>query len=353
MLTVEPTTAAARRQYPSVSLLAPIKGVSSWQQRLRALQRDATERLRAELGDGAEAVLSVLDTAVSTATAPAGARSVAVYANEAGSEVVGLGVAVRERVVIDETFATRDLVHHELRSRSYWLLALTLDEPRLLRGHGERLVPDLLPARPLVEHPSAGRQQRRDRTDVLDASRVRRLRALDSALGEALGRSSDPLVVVGAEPTLSKFLSLTKHANRIEAVVRRAPDRQLSSLSRAIAPATAAALDERRRLALSELERAVGDGNASSGLHQVWREVHRRRPALLLVEAGLEQPAIIDPDGALAVTEDATAPGVVDDIVDEIIELVLAGGGRVEIATDGTLALHQGIALVPAAGRHR
>src|SRR3546814_8310183 len=77
-----------------------------------------------------------LRTAVEHAKVPPGARSLALFVNADRAECIGIAVTVRERVVVDDTFATRDLLHHELRSPRYWLLALTLDAPRQIgRAH--------------------------------------------------------------------------------------------------------------------------------------------------------------------------------------------------------------------------
>ena len=48
----------------------------------------------------------------------------------------------------------------------------------------------------------------------------------------------------------------------------------------------------------------------------------------------------------LAPAEDASAPGVIDDAVDEVIEEVMAKGGGVAFVDDGALAQYQRIALI-------
>ncbi|MEW6470854.1 MAG: hypothetical protein AB1679_01155 [Actinomycetota bacterium] len=357
MLTIDPSTATENRCYPCISLLVPLDGASPWTHRLRQLQRDATARLRAEFGPSIDPrILDHLDhaAAATTAAPPPGARSVAVYVNADGHHSVGLGVTVRERAVIDDTFATRDLIHHDLRRGRYWVLALALAHPRLLQGHGPRLHPEPLRLRDTMEPSSNNRHRRgRDRTDVADARRARRLRALDMALTEALAGSRDPLIVVGAEPTLSKFLHRTRHGAAVERVIRRAPDHDLAALATIVAPAVAEVLAERRTAALAALDRAVNTGNAVSGIHQVWRSAHRYRGALVLVEEHYALPARVDAGGGLHPADDATAAGVVDDIVDETLEQVLARHGRVEIVPDGALTTHQRIALVPAPRRKR
>ena len=355
MHAVDPTTAGQHRRYPSISLLLPIDGPTPWPARLRGLQREVTARLRAEFGSGVDrALLARLEETVAGATAPPGARSLAVFVDADGSQSVGVAVAVRERAVIDDTFATRDLVHHDLRSPRYWVLALSLDEPRLLHGRAGSLHPRPLQLGEAGEQPSGNRDRRgRDRSDVLEARRARRFRVLDAALTDALAGSEDPVIVVGAEPTLSRFLDRTRHIGRVEGVVRRAPGRDLAVLRRIIEPALAEALGERRAVALDTLQRAVGAGTAASGIDEVWREVRRARGGVLVVEEGFERPAVVSGDGTLAPAADATAAGVVDDIVDDVMELVLAAGGRVDLVPDGTLVTHRHIAYVPPSARRR
>ena len=68
---------------------------------------------------------------------------------------------------------------------------------------------------------------------------------------------------------------------------------------------------------------------------------------MLLVEDDFRYPARLNASGLhLRPADDATAPDVIDDAVDELIEFVLAQGGRVTFVDNGTLATHQSIALI-------
>lgn len=83
MRTVDPLNAARHRRYRSISLLVPLVGNTPWQARLAQVRRDAELRLRSEFGDDVDhALLGQLAEAVDR-----------------------LSIDVRERVVIDETFA--------------------------------------------------------------------------------------------------------------------------------------------------------------------------------------------------------------------------------------------------------
>lgn len=354
MFAVDPRTAATHRRYPSISLLVPVAGSTPWQARLGGLRRQAEQRLRAEFGDAVDgSLLDRLGHAVATATASPRARSIGVYVNSTTATAVSIDVDVRERTVIDDTFATRDLVAADLRAPRYWVLALNLDDPRLLRGHGDQLHPvDFAVDRTVERASSRGDRRGRDRTGVLEARRSRRLRAVDQALGDAIAGDEDPVIVVGVQPTISRFVDRTRHIGRVEAIVRRSPPRELAALAATVAPSVEEVLAERWERALAMLERATGAGDSASGIEPVWRAAHRV-PGLLLVEQSYEQPVRVGPGGGVAVTDDPAAPGVVDDAVDEIIEAVLGRGGRVELVPDGLLAAHGRIAFVPTGPRRR
>lgn len=72
----------------------------------------------------------------------------------------------------------------------------------------------------------------------------------------------------------------------------------------------------------------------------------RSQGELLAVEEGFYYPARVSQDGErLTAATDVEHPEVVDDAVDEIIEIVLAGGGWVALVGDGRLRGRGRIAL--------
>jgi hypothetical protein len=63
---------------------------------------------------------------------------------------------------------------------------------------------------------------------------------------------------------------------------------------------------------------------------------------LRLLQAMNEYPSV----SIFSPAEDASAPGVIDDAVDEVIEEVMAKGGSVVFVDDGALEQHQRIAFI-------
>lgn len=112
-------------------------------------------------------------------------------------------------------------------------------------------------------------------------------------------------------------------------------------------PLVQASLTNQKMETLNELETAIGAQRYASGLGQVWRMAQEGRGATLLIEEDFCYPARLDPNGLdLIPADDPTAPDVIDDAVDELIETVLAKGGRVIFVDNGALAIHQRVALI-------
>ncbi|MCW5882955.1 MAG: hypothetical protein KIS91_18625, partial [Anaerolineae bacterium] len=146
---------------------------------------------------------------------------------------------------------------------------------------------------------------------------------------------------------LSFFREVTGFNSEVIATLRGSHDSTSPhELHKLVWPLVEAALAERREQAFVALDRAVGEQKVVSSMDAVWRMAQDGRGELLLVEEDFHFPATVDESGQyLTAAEDATAPGVIDDAVDDIIEATLAKGGRVVFVDNGRLADYQRIAL--------
>ena len=346
--------------YPSVSLLLPIDGdsVEQVELRLRHLVDQAVDRLRHELHPGdVDEFADRLSACVDGIELVHGQLGVAVYVSRQ-TTVVPLSVRVRERVVVDDTFATRDLVRALQRSPRYWVVALGPKLTRLFEGVGFELTEVRGGGFPFTGSSSRsgsdprfagrGRVSRDGRRDGAGATGAEAsVRALDDALSAHLHDDPLPLVLVGTEPRLAAMTRRSRHRQRIAGTVRGATDLPaLADLSSRVWPVVERMLRQETAGAVAELERAGGASRHISGVTETWTLANQGRGDLLLVEEGFEYPARIDPDnGQVTGTDDRDQPGVIDDLVDEIIEVVLAKRGRCHIVPDGSLAGYDRIAM--------
>lgn len=341
-------------RYPAVSILMP-RGMSpdGDRARLARLTREATSRLRSEFSRrDTQPFLDKLNTLCAAAVeADLSHQAVAVFAGNDVATTVLLPIPVRERVVIDATFATRDLVHALHRSPKYRVLVLSERSTCLYAGCGAALAEVTGTAAVSAElNPDArGERSRlgRDRSALRDTRLRRYVRDVDAAFARHLVDAELPLILVGANRRVNAFRDHSRYHALVTDVVVGGFDRKSPrELSERVWPCMADVLATRRRAAIHELDAATGAHRAAFGIDKIWRLANEGRGALLIVEENYEFPARISLDtGDLEAAKDVTHPDVVDDAVDEVIEIVLAKGGRVAIVADDALADRGRIAM--------
>jgi Bacterial archaeo-eukaryotic release factor family 3 len=91
-----------------------------------------------------------------------------------------------------------------------------------------------------------------------------------------------------------------------------------------------------RQRALASLEVAKSHRRYAGGLEEIWALANEGRVEQLVVEDSFAVAAEITQEGIVRV-DDSTLPGVIDDLVDEVIEAVLARRGIARFVHDGDL----------------
>jgi hypothetical protein len=316
--------------YPSVSVLMPTrpgrldKGQAA---RLQALRNSVARRLKEEGLFGVDGMLSELDRLITLAGEVSLDRGLALYVNESHAQLLVLPVDVQERVVVDPTFATRDLVRALHRTPRHVVLALSAREARLFDGQVGALGPADSSKFPMTAHEDA---QRREPAEAF-------LKRVDQALGAYLRLRPAPIVVLAAEPTLSRFeqtsVNLARLAGKVAGNHISTP---LPVVADLVAPSPRGVPRFSAGRALALLEQRRGQDRAVLGLPSVWIASRWERPEMLAVEVDFFFPARISPDGdSLQAADDVEHPDVVDDVVDELVEQVLARGAWVALIEPG------------------
>lgn len=280
-----------------------------------------------------------MDDAVGGPTSAA----LALYAGSGTAITLRLPVEVRERVVLDPTFATRDLVRSLHRTPRHAVLVLSPREARLLEGVGDQLRPALsstFPLRADGELPAA-------RGGAAPGDTAGFFRTVDRALQTYLRVHPAPLVLAGDPQDLAAFADLSTSLGRLagQLPVDLSAD-PLPALAERTRPVLESYLLSRQQEALALVGRRVAARQAVSGMADAWLAARTERPEMLAVEQGLFYPARVSSDGDLLLpATDVEHPEVLDDAVDELIELVLDRGGWVAWVDDGALESHEGVVL--------
>jgi len=321
--------------------------------RLDLLFAEAESRLSLELTTSeVTARIRVLVELAETVDEDRGQQAIALFASARYRAASRLPEAVLDRVVVDDTFATRDLVRALHRTPTHLTVVLGDPGARLFAGQGRVLrevADDWFPVSG-EEGPDHGERGRRHDPGIeREQRRARLVRDIDLALDAHLRSASHPLFVLGARERVAAFKAGSRHQRQIGGTVSGGLPAGVAvgQVAAAVWPAVEDWLDHRQREAIGELDQAVGARRLAAGIDEVWPLARDGRGDLLVVEEGYALAARTDASGGdrLERVEDPRAPGVVDDVVDEVIEAVMNRGGRVAIVADGSMAERGRIAL--------
>lgn len=341
---------------PALSILLPTHRTSPENKqdpiRVKNLVDQATTRLAEEFSSRElEPLLQRLDQLVSEIDYPHTLDGLALFVSHDLAQRYYLPFAVPERVVIDQTFATRDLVYGLHRAQRYWVLLLSQSSTRLLAGTGETLeeVQDqnfpMAMSGPGATGPLPGGVGI-NTSGYLDDMHRQFFRQVDSALMEYNQGETLPLIVGGVDRQVSFFREVTSQTPLIAGTLLGNFDKAtIHELTPQVWKMVQSIRQAQQAEALQALDLAMGAQNVVSTVGEAWRLAHEGRGKLLLVEKNYHVPAILTEDGRFELVEQSGGVEVMDDAVDEIIEAVLAKGGEVAIVDDNALAIHQRIAL--------
>jgi hypothetical protein len=275
----------------------------------------------------------------------------ALFAGRERSAAVSLPFRVKPRAVIDETFATRDLVYAFNRAAPYRVLVLS---------HTARLydawtaVLDEHTARPFpMVHRGAGGASKLpggkgiNRSAVRDEAHRAFFRSVDDAVNTLQKANPLPLVVVGVERNLAFYQEVTSQSVAIIGMLAGNHDKTSpSALGKLVWPVFETGATRRRTEALVQLDQAVSAHRYASGIDQVWGAAVGGKCRTLLVEKEFKYPADLSPEGNRLLPYTGQGAQALDDAVDEAVERVMDTGGEVFFYPAGDLDVHQKIAAV-------
>lgn len=344
--------------YPALSILLPTHRTSPDNRqdpiRVKNLATEAADRLLKEFSKReVQPLLDNLDAIVREIDYRYALDGLAIYVNQDFARKFYLPFPVTERVIIDTTFATRDLVMALNRSPRYWVLALSEKPTRLFEGAHDTLVEITEHGFPMVHEGPGGETALPGgfgvrKSAYRDEYSRKFFRQVDAAFAAVAQEDPLPLLLVGVDRHLSFFNEVTSHGRLVAGSLLGNYDTSSAhDLGKLLWPLVLDAKEARRQELLQELEAAVGAQRSSSTLGEAWLQAQMGRVATLLVEEDYHQAARVSESGMLLTLVDETGgPDVIEDAVDDLVELVLQKGGQVFFFGDGALALHGRVAAI-------
>ncbi|CCK32570.1 hypothetical protein BN159_8192 [Streptomyces davaonensis JCM 4913] len=344
------------RPYPAVSVLTPThrREPEKTQDpvRLRNVVADAKKQLEADPAVSRERRIDVvrqLEEALTEVDLAHAEDGLVIFAAPGEHQVWSLARTVPERVVLSDTFLTRNLVSAQAAERPFWVLSVSADRVTLWNGGGDRVAEEQIGGFPLtrtLDNFDAEHQERiGDRPSTFRDEATRHfLREADTAIGKLLREDPRPLYVTGETAALSLLDEVGSVTN--DAVhVRHGglSDASPEAVWQAVRPMVEA--DGRKTVdtVARELETARGRRSYAAGLDEVWQNARDGRVRLLAVEENY-RATVRDNAGDHLIPATSGDLDAREDIVDEIVEQCLETGADVRFVPDGTLGDATGIA---------
>ncbi|MFF8193271.1 chemotaxis protein [Streptomyces bobili] len=345
------------RPYPAVSVLTPTHrrepDNSQDRVRLRNVVAEAKKQLEADPAVTRERradVAEQLDRALAEIDLTYTEDGLVIFAAPGEHQVWSVARPVPERVVLSDTFLTRNLVSAQASERPFWVLSVSADRVTLWNGGTDRVTEERSHGFPLTRSRENFDAERMERVGDLpstfrDEGTRHFLRDADTAMGRLLREAPRTLYVTGETAALSlldEIGGVTRDAVHVPhgGLTHATPD----TVWQAVRPLHDAEARRDTAAVARELDSARGHRTFAAGVDELWQNAREGRVRLLAVEENYR--VTVRDDGEHLIPAESADLDSRDDIVDEIVEQCLETGAEVRFVPDGTLTDAEGIAGV-------
>ncbi|MEO8822316.1 MAG: hypothetical protein ABI366_02000 [Ginsengibacter sp.] len=275
-------------------------------------------------------------------------ESLILFVNEDVAEYVRLPITVENRVVVDKTFATRDLVRTLHRETSYYILILGRKKARLIEAFNNKVVDEVSEGFPL-NNTDLNPAQRAEAAIGSRQSNLTRefFNRVDKQLNEVQKENPLPVIISGDESNYSEFLKIADNSERIVGnLFGNRIDDKAHHVVEAAWPVMQKLITEKNNQRLAELNKAVNSRNVLIDFNEIWQAIENGQGKTLFVKQGYFQPAKIENNHIELILPGDTTVANVDDVIDEMIEKNIQFDGDAVFINGNELEKFNGLALV-------
>lgn len=333
---------------PCISIICPsartIPEADQVPIRLKVMLREVEHRLQKEYDKAiADPLLERVRAAVAAIDERKLLEGFVLLVDREISEKIDLPFTVEERIVIDRTFATREIIRAELSSLAYHVLVLGLEKATLIEAYTDRVVHDHFMSFPITNDQS-GNSLLNTMAGVQIEQPKQFWNDVDKAVLGVVGQHGH-VVIASVSEHYTPFLQV---ANKPQIYIGHLTgNRDHASSNEIVKAAWKIAYEYQKTITAADVEKLAKAPiqRTSVDVVDIWRRIREGRGHILLVERDLRKAAVVEGD-QVRLMEDATANNTVDDLVDDIIEQQLKHGGQVRVLPNGALEEYGGIALL-------
>ncbi len=270
-----------------------------------------------------------------------------IFVNKKFEKVVRLPFPVKERVIIDKNFATRDLIRAMNRGINYYTLSLSAGFVRLFEAHRDKFSEITEEGFPFA-NPLPRGSNLEESTSLKEIRLKEFFNMVDKSFKQIHNQHPMQMVIAGVERNIALYREVSGLSDviitTIEGNYNNASPHELAGI---VWPGVKNAMAEKRKQVMRKLDEAIGRKRLVTGIEEVRQLALQNRGELLVVEEDYQQAAQAGNKKSITpLTGNRRSVSATIDLVDEIAEKVVSTGGRVVFIENGSLQNYSHIALV-------
>lgn len=316
---------------------------------LKNMIKEAESRLMVETNkQNAQVLIQRLRDLEETIDHRQNLESLILFVNENTAEYVRLPIAVEDRVIIDKTFATRDLIRTMHMEASYLVLVLSQQKARLIKASNDKVIQEFGDPFPIEN------TQMVNRAELSNASRLTNLisefyNQVDKEVNQLRKENQLPVLICSEASQYHEYLKVADEKNSIydQCLSGNHDNAKAHHIVTEAWEIVKKYVIEKNNARKAELQKAISSGKFLSDTNEIWQGIQQGSVQTIFIEEGNFQPAKwIDGHITYVSPEMRNGKGVVDDIYDELIEANLRQGGDTVFLPKGELKDFNGFGAV-------
>ena len=277
-------------------------------------------------------------------------ESLLLFVNNDTEEIVKLPISVTDRIIIDNTFATRDLIRTMHIESNYYVLVLSQDYARLIEVLNDKVIQELKSPFPIKnEHYHSSSS-----AEAASGARMTNLLAeyfntVDKEVNKTRNENRLKVLVCSVEENYAEYLKIADQRESIynDFLNSNRMDQKADAIALEAWEIVKVLNEESNTNRKSEFNQAISEDKFLTDITEIWKAIKEGKIQTLFIEQDLFQSAIIENDEIVFVSESHRNDiEVIDDIYDELIELNGNYGGDVVFLPKEELIKYSGFAAI-------
>ena len=314
---------------------------------LKNLVTEAQNRLKNECKEETAGIVAdKLKELASNIDARYNFESLALFVNRDIAEFMRMPIHVEDRVVIADSFATRDLIRMLHQELNYYILVLSREKARLIEAAGDKEIREIHNGFPMENSftvPGEGNLFNRETSLVLEF-----FGNVNNQLDDVQHTKRLPVFVCTDESNYSDYQRAADQDENICGLVEgNKDDEDAHNIVEAAWPIAKKWRDEKNQERLKDLTKNAGAEDFETDFTEIWKAIIEGKGRTLYVKKGFIQPAKLENNTVQPTSEDKAN---VDDIIDEMIERNQELGGDTVFVSGDELKEYNDLVLLKRFG---